>query len=150
MGTLYVVDQNSGKTVPIKTTDQGDGSFSIGMSFSTPVDISIPGVTQTAVSQIVTTTSGAVVVAPAAGNRIAVTSFLVQLEASGTSNAQLHFGATTTNGFRCRGVNDGDGLTITFPVGRAWKGGDAESLNITQEVNFRPWGVSLLYYTEAV
>ncbi len=188
MANLYVTDQNSGKEMPLRLRDQGDGTYVLEVDVNNvgTVDVNIvtfpdsikgqqaaanslsvvPGtgiaggtywgdvnikpVIQTPKSQIITTISGAVITAPAAGTRIVVTSFVVQLEASGISDAQMHFGATATNGLRCHGVNNGDGLTITYPAGKELKGASAQALNITQGVNIRPWGVSLLYYTEAV
>ena len=147
MATLYVTDQNTGDNIALKVINQGDGTYVLAVDTQGAADeVIIAKVTLLAKSGPVTVGPTGVLPAPAGGIRNVVSTMTLQNETAAAINMAAYFGATPSNGFRVIGQNQGDGIVVTFPAGREWRGGDAESLNIT------PSGVgySLLYFTEAV
>jgi len=114
-----------------------------------------PGVVQVASPDLTTwngTKAGAgisvLVAAPGAGKRLVVTAFVLQNESTTALIMRLKSGGTT-NGWRCLGQNQGDGLAMTFHAGHEWTLNENESLNLELS-DADTCAVSYSYYTESV
>jgi len=88
------------------------------------------------------------VAAPGAGYRLVVTAFVIQNE-SGTPLIMRLRSDNTSNGWRCLGQNQGDGLAMTFAPDREWELNENEPLNLELS-DADTCAVSISYYTEAV
>jgi hypothetical protein len=130
----------SGVTQPVSGTVAAtqSGAFTVGI-----VEKSLSYATGTA------STSGdnTLVSAPGASNRLVVTAFVIQNESSTATTMILKTGST--NRFRLLAQNQGDGLSIVFPVGQSWKLGTNEALVLNLS-GANSCGYSVQYYTEAV
>ena len=118
-------------------------------------DDAIPGVVR-GVLKSVTTWNGTVAVAgdtelvatPGAGYRLVVSAFVLQNESTTPLIMRLRSGVTT-NGWRCLGQNQGDGLAMRFGADRGWELNENEALNLELS-DPDTCAISLSYYTEAV
>jgi len=88
------------------------------------------------------------VATPGAGYRLVVTAFVIQNESTTPVIMRLRSGVTT-NGWRCLGQNQGDGLAMTFAPDSEWKLNENEPLNLELS-DADTCAVSISYYTEAV
>ena len=96
-----------------------------------------------------TDTGGAnILVAAGATTRIVVSAFVMQNESSGGSNV-MTLGSCTlgTRNLRIAGINQGDGLAMTFPAGRELKLAKDEALVFTIE-SASQCNYSAMYWTE--
>lgn len=123
--------------VPAQT--DANGTLSLGI---------LPIPTLTECGTVVTTADNPVLLAPGGGNRIVVTAFCIQNE-SGTATTMILRAAATTNGWRCLGQNQGDGLSIVFAVGREWRLPENTALNLNLSGN-NSCGYSVSWFLEAV
>jgi len=87
------------------------------------------------------------VAGPGSGQRIVVSSIVVQNESATATTILLKSGANTKR--RALLQNQGDGVAWSFPPGREWKLGDNEAL-IVNLSGANSHGVTVDYYTEAV
>ena len=85
------------------------------------------------------------IAAPGAGVRIVVTAFVIQNESATATTMILRDG--TTAKWRCLGQNQGDGLAVVLPPGRAWKLTANAALNLNLS-GANSCGYSVQYYTE--
>lgn len=69
-----------------------------------------------------------VVAAPGGTHRIVVTAFCIQNE-SGTATTMILRAGTSTNGWRCLGQNQGDGLAMSFAHDNEWRLPENTALN---------------------
>jgi hypothetical protein len=67
------------------------------------------------------------VLAPGAGKRIVVSAFMMQNGSAVATTAILR-SASTSNGWRMLGQNQGDGLAMSFANGREWRLNENEAL----------------------
>jgi len=65
--------------------------------------------------------------APGAGKRIVISAFMVQ-NGSATATTAILRSASTSNGWRLLGQNQGDGLAMSFANGREWRLNENEAL----------------------
>lgn len=87
------------------------------------------------------------IAAPAAGNRIVIVEYQLQLEATTATVCLLKDSTTTIT--RWRGVNDGDGLIRQFPIDGRYKMTAATALVLNLS-GANSVGYTVFYYVEAV
>ena len=114
-----------------------------------------PGVVRP-VLKSVTTWNGTVAVAgdtelvaaPGVGSRLKVSAFVLQNESTTPLIMRLRSGVSS-NGWRCLGQNQGDGLAMRFGTDREWELNENEPLNLELS-DAETCAISLSYYTESV
>ncbi len=89
-----------------------------------------------------------IIPAPPAGQRIVVSSFVIQNETAVATTMQLYDGAAVAR-FRCLGQNQGDGLALTFCAGREWRLSDGQAL-VYNLSGANQCNYSVLYWVEDV
>lgn len=85
------------------------------------------------------------VAAPGSDYRLVVTSFVIQNETGNATTMILKSGSS--NCWRLRGQNQGDGLSRDFSIGREWRLAENEALNINLSAA-NSCGYSVAYFTE--
>jgi len=124
---------------------------SAGWSLQASTATPIVSISEKTILRITGTAAGngdnLIIAAPAAGNRIVVACFQIQLEADTETTMILKDGAT--NKFRFMAVGRGGGLSLDFPAGREWKLTEASALNLNLS-GANSTGYNVSYYTEAV
>jgi hypothetical protein len=112
------------------------------------VDTSVAHPMQSVCGAVAVAGDNTIIVAPPVGQRIVVSSFVIQNETAVATTMLLRDGAVV-NHFRCLGQNQGDGLALTFCAGREWRlsSGQALVYNLSgaNQCNY-----SVMYWVEAV
>jgi len=88
------------------------------------------------------------VAAPGTGYRLVVTGFVIQNESTTALIMRLR-SASTSNGWRALGQNQGDGLAMNFAPGDHWKLNENEALNLELS-DADTCAYAVRHYTKAV